>query len=445
MKTVSIAIVIIIGLNMNGLRAQQKWTFEQCLTHALQNNLNIKQQELNIKMAGNYLYQSRMDLLPNLNGNGNYNLSSGWSVNPFTNDFTRSDVGSINVGLSSSVTLFSGFQKLNTIKQNQKELESSHYSGQKMKNDISLGIASAFLEILFNQEILKVAEKKVEISKQDVEKTRQLVEAGSLAKGALFESESQLALDEANFINTDNNLKNSMLNLQQMLDLDTLTNFQIEIPPLTTPAQWKLESVETIYRQALQLPEIKQAEANLQSSKIAVKIAQGARYPSVSASASYGTGYSNAENLMTGAKAEPIDEQFKNNASTSVGVTLAVPIFNRWMVQRNVNNAQIGVENSTIVLAQAHNQLYKEIQQAHTNTQAAIANLEAGQKAYKALQESFFYTAEKYKVGMVSIYDFNKIKNTLNQTESDMIRYKYDAIFKALILDFYAGKNIELK
>ncbi|MCB8994712.1 MAG: TolC family protein [Bacteroidales bacterium] len=452
--------------------SQEPWSLEQCVNYALQHNIQIKQQTLNTEYNSNVLEQSKAELYPNLNASASYGASFGRALDQTTYQFTQNQtVQSVNMNLSSSVTLFSGLQKVNTVKKNEFSLQASLQDLEKLKNDISLNIAAAYLQILFNRELLEVAKSQVEITKQQVDRTNILVNAGSLPKGNLLEIQSQQATEELQVVNTENQLMLSILNLSQILDLESAENFDIVIPELSEAGEAELlYGVDSVYAYAVEtLPQIKGAEYRLSNAERSLDIAKGSRIPRLSLSANYGTGFSDARQQVIGSQIDtvtvgttptgdivssvyprqiygnyPMGDQFRDNVSTSIFLNLSIPIFSNFQIRNGIRNSKINVENYSLELENTKNMLYKEIQQAYADALAALKRSKASQKALIATEESFKYTQEKYNVGLVSTVDYNIAKNQLTKTKSDLLQAKYDYIFKINILNFYRGEPIKL-
>lgn len=427
------------------VKAQDKWTLEKCVNYAIENNIQLKQADLNVRVSKGVFTQSKMQILPNLNANANQQYSFGRSIDPYTYEFSDNNIKSNNFSISSSITLFNGLQTINTIRQNNINLLSGIQDVEKLKNDIALNIAAAFLQILYNEDIYQVALLQKDITTQQVERTKKLVDAGSLANGNLLEAESQLATEELQVINAENQLNMSYLNLKQILDLDTVENFKIDKPEISSPDEKVyLPSVNQVYSEAVtNLPQIKSAEFKVRSSEIGLSIAQGKRSPKLTMSGSYGTGFSSARTIYNTEK-YPFNDQIKDNASTSLTFELSVPLFNNWYVNSGISNAKISLLNSEYNLELARKQLFKEIQQAHADANAALNKFFASKKAKISIEESFKYTQQKFDIGLVSNLDYNIAKNNLAKAKSDMLQAKYDFIFKTKILDFYKGNQIKL-
>lgn len=431
-------------------RAQNVWSLRDCIMYAFENNIRIKQQVLSTQYNENVLTQSKVAVAPNLNAGANQGLSFGRSLDQSTYDFITERSTSSSVNLSSSVTLFNGLQQKNTIDQNKFNLLASLQDLEKLKNDIALYLASAYLQILFNRELLQVASDQHELTLQQVERTAKLVEAGSLARGALLEIQAQAASEELNVIEAQNRLGISYLDLIQALDLDSVGDFEIEIPEFGDVARDPiLISVGSIYRDALRvLPQVQGAEYRVRSAYEGLSIAQGARSPRLTLGAQWYTVFSSTYQRLNPQTMEwediPFWDQIDQNRSTSLSLGLNIPIFNRWMVNTNISNARIDVLNSELTLETTRMDLYKSIQQAYADAIAARKKYLATEEALISMEESFKYTEEKFEVGLVNTVDYNAEKNRLTQTQSNLLQAKYDYIFKIKILDFYRGIPITL-
>ena len=432
--------------------AQQSWTLKDCLKHAAENNLTIKQAALNTILSKNALTQSKLAVLPTFNTNASHSFNFGRSVDPYTNTFTLDRVRNNNFGVSSSVTLFAGFQNVNNIRMSNYDYLASKYDAEKIANDISINIITAFLQLMYNKELVAVNEDKLALSMLQVNRVSEMVAVGRLPKGNLLDTESQMAQEELQLINVQNQLDIAFLNMKQLLDLDASYYFDITIPELTIPESFVARNSEDLYTTAIEnLPDVKSANTKLQSAERSFAIAQAGRSPRLSLSGSMGTGYSDARQKILGVDSlslVPIyadysfREQLEDNVSQSVSFSLSIPIFNGWQANSLIARAKIGVLQSQYNLQQAENLLRKQIEQANADALAAHKKYIASQKSVQALSESFRYTEEKYNVELVSTYEYNDAKNRLFQAETDFLQAKYDYIFKTKILDFYTGNEL---
>lgn len=424
------------------------WSLEDCISYAMENNIMIKQTELNSQYNENILSQSRINRLPNLNASSSYDISFGRSLDYTTYEYIDDRTNNVYAGLSSSATLFNGFQQKNTIEKNEFNLMASIQNTEKIKNDISLNIAAAFLQILFSQELQSVAKNQLDITAQQVERTQKMVDAGKVAMGNALEIQAQYASEELNLVNAENQLVMAYLNLQLMLDMQYDPEFQIVNPDLAAPETSAiLYNVNDVYANAEQsMPQVKSSEYSLMAAKEDLEIAKGALYPNLGISGNSYTRYSDqavdyrpdADDTYT------FGEQFDDNVSVGLGLDLRIPIFNRFQVKTQIANARINIENSELELQSTKNDLYRSIQQAYVDATGALKKYNSSEKALISMEESFKYTEKKFEVGLVNTVDYNTSKNQLTMTQSELLQSKYDFIFKTKILNFYKGEPITL-
>jgi len=471
-KVITFSIILFFAVYV--ARAQQAWSLEDCILYAMENNIQIKQSVLNTEYNENLLKQSKLSQIPNLNADGNYTYSWGRVLDQTTYRYTdNQQSNSLGLGFSSSANLFNGLRVRNTIIQNELNLMSSYQDVEKIKNDISLNIAAAYLSIMFNRELLAVTENQLEITGQQVERMGKMVDAGRLAKGNYLELQAQYASEELNLVNAENQLAISLLNIQQMLDLPIDTAFDVEIPELADPDEDPiLINALEVYRIAeTTMPEIKSAELQMESSEHGLKIAKGGRSPQLFVSANFNTGYSDlrkqvisyeeGERYSIGETASgepvysypseipvlgayPFFEQIRDNRSAGVGLGLSIPIFNGWQVSTNIANAKLSLENAQLNLQSEKLALYATINQASADAVAALKKFVASEQALVSMAESFKYTEKKFEVGLVNTVDYNISKIQLTRTQSDLLQAKYDFIFRTNVLNFYKGEPITL-
>lgn len=433
-------------LSISVLQAQQIWSLSDCIEYAHANNLQIKQQELNAQVSEGDLFTSKMRLLPNLNGSVGRNYNFGRQVDPITNDFNAENTISDYYGVDASIDLFRGLQTLNAIRANENNMLARIQDVEKEKVNISLQIATAYLTILFSQEILDVAQSQREITALQVERTDKLVQAGNAARGDLLEIVAQQAAEDLNVTTSRNELNLSYLNLTQILDLDSVGNFDIYAPDTIEPDFGvEIMSVHDVYLEALTyLPHIKSAEYDLLASKNYLSMQKGMRSPTLSLSGAWRTGYS--DNFVLPGETETMNymDQLDVNNNKSFGLSLRVPIFNRWYVENSISTAQIGVLNSENTLDLTKQQLYKEIQQAYNDAVSAKEKYKSALEAVNSYREAFGYTEHKFTVGIVNSVEYNIAKNNYIKAESDLLQSKYEYIFSLKILDFYRGVPLSL-
>ena len=445
MKNIFICISALILVFGNATTfAQNTWSLEKCIEYALENNIQIKQQEINTNYNENQVSQAKSNRLPNLNAQFSNDYSFGRSLT-YENTYKNVNSSSLSGGVNTNVTLFNGFTLTNEIKRQELDLQATLQDLQKAKDDIMLSIAGAYMEILFAEEVASVTEAQIEVTKQQLNRTQQLVDAGSLAKGALLEIQAQLAREELQLVNNKNSAQLAYLSLFQLLDLPITESFKVEVPALPEiKANITMANSLDVFNNAMNVrPEIKAAQLRVKSAETQLDIAKGNQYPSLSFGANYYNLYNNKYTDIYGEKIAFAD-QLKNNARSSAGFTLSIPIFNRFQVKNAISNANLQIYNYKYQLQSASNVLRKEIEQAYTNALASLNRYISTEKAVVSMQEAFRYVEEKFNVGMVNSVEYNQSKNDLTAAQSQLLQAKYEYIFRTKILDFYNGVPIEL-
>jgi outer membrane protein len=454
-------------------QTEKKWTLEECINYALEHNINIKKQLLNVEYQNEALLQSKLGMLPNINGYASHGYNWGQRIDPFTNEFASNRVRSNNFNLSADLNLFAGLQQTNTIKRNLLNKEAAQYDAEAYKDEISISVATAYLQVLYNKEFVQIAKDQLDISNQQVDRTKKLVDAGTLAKGDLLTIQAQAASEQLSVVNAENNLSLALLTLTQLLELPSTEGFDIDVPQLgLIEAPENVMSPENIYKTAVEVrPEIKGAETRVESSKRSLGIARGSYYPSLSLSGSWGSGYSGANTVGTDPFTQQIEigytenthetviaekiayqsyntkafgDQLRENRNESVSLSLRIPIFNGWRSRSSVAQAKIGVENANLDLQLQKNTLYKTIQQAYNDAASALNKHKASLLKVEATKESFNYAEKKFNVGLINSVDYNNAKKEYNRALSEQIQAKYEFVFKMTVIDFYLGKPLTL-
>jgi len=450
------------------------WTLEQCIQYAVENNIQVKQNEISQRIANQDVKASKYNTLPSLNGFASHSYNFGQTIDPFSNQFATTQVRSNQFSLSSSFTIFDGFQTINTIKRNQASLEASRYDLERMKNDISLNVANQYLQILFNRELLINSENQLKVTELQIDRVKKQVDAGALPEGDLRDIEAQYATEELRKINAENQFRLSRLNLMQLLRLEPHEDFNIKAPELDNfQGVSELISPASLYQTAVEImPEIKSAEYNLYSSEKSASIAKGNYSPTLSISGSVGSGYSGnnrelvrtiilppqpngnftssgeavySPSVIPVYKDKAFGNQLDDNYNTSIGFRLNIPIFNGLSTRINVQKAKLNVDRAKLVVEDSKLQLRQNIESAHSDAVASLKRYKAAEKSVEALTLSFQYTQERFNVGMVNSFNFTNEKNRLNDAQSELLQAKYEYIFKSKVLDFYRGEAINLK
>ncbi|MAZ54823.1 MAG: hypothetical protein CMP55_03360 [Flavobacteriales bacterium] len=433
------------------INAQTKWTLDSCLVYAKDNNIAVKQASLNAKISKETYFQSKITILPNLNLTFSDNLSFGRNIDPVTNQITIDRVRNNNFGLSSSFTIFNGFQNINNIRKNNLDYLSSKYDVEKITNDIYVNIVTAYLQLLYNIDLVEVSKQKVNLSELQFERISKMVEVGILPRGDLLNTESQKAQEELQLVNAQNQRDIAKLNLMQLLDLPFENSFDIVHLEIEIDENFIHLDNQTIFNLAIKnLPDVKNAEVKLKSSERSLAISKGYRSPSLFLSASIGTLYSNANKLLVYDSLQTLPtyidyrfkDQFSDNFSQMISLNINIPIFNNWQTNSSINLAKIGVLQAKYDLENTQNDLRKSIEQAINDANSAQKKYIASQKSVTFQEESFQYIQNKYDLQLVNSYDYNNAKNTLFSAETDLLQSKYDYLFKIKMLDFYMGKSL---
>lgn len=443
-KTILIIAYLFVAGLFTSINAQEVWSLEKCINYALVNNIQIKQGVIATKYQQNQLRQSKFARLPNLNGQASQNQNYGRSLT-YDNTYKNINSSEADFGFGTSIPIFYGSQITNTIAMTNLNLKASMEDLEKAKNDISMNIASTYLEILFAKDLVKVSQNQLDITNLQIKQINEKVEAGSLARGSLLEIQAQAAGEELNLVNALNQEKLAKLRLTQLLEMESQENFDIEVPVFPEIlAQTSLVTSTEVYKTALTLrPEIKGADYRLKSSKYQLKTAQGTLYPTVSFYANFYDSYNNKYTDILGNKIS-FSDQLRNNQRKGLGLQMNIPIFTRLQNRTQIDNARLQVLKTELDLESTKKLLRADIETAQTNAVAALNRFGSNQKAVFSMREAFRYSEEKFKVGMVNAVEYNTAKTNLSKAESDMLQAKYEFIFRTKILDFYQGKPITL-
>lgn len=463
-------LVIIFCLTQCFSHAQETWSLKQCIDYAFEHNLQVKQSEINVAIQEERIRSNKGQWLPNLNGYASHSYNFGQRIDPFTNQFANSRVQSNNFYLNSSVTLFNGFQTKNNIKKSLIDYKIQEQNTEKIKNDISLAIAANYLQILFNEEAIKIAQQQMSITNQQIKRIDKLVRAGSVPEGNLLDLRAQSANDGMNLVSAENQLTISTLYLKQLLQVDSIADFRIVIPETSMDEKLLVSSTPgQVYDAAINImPTIKSSQLQIESAETNHLSVQGRRYPSLSISGSLGTGYSGLSkntqitgvsldeagqtaageqvylyNPIIASSKKSFGAQSADNFNQSIGFNLSIPIFNGFSTKTAMESAKLSKDVAEVQLRQTENQLRNDIEQAHVDAVSAMKKYMATEKALEAQKLSFEYAQKRFEVGMINSVDFNATKNKLANTESQLLQSKYDYLFKIKILEFYQGKSLQ--
>ncbi|MCG8321367.1 MAG: TolC family protein [Cytophagales bacterium] len=456
----------------------KKWTLQECVDQAWEKNLTLQLSKLTVRDQEVNVRQAKAERYPTLNSGANYGFNWGRGIDPTTNQFISQRVGFTGFSANTGVVLFAGFQRNNIIRRGMVDLNASKKDLEDARNDIALNVASLYLNVIFNKELLNNNLTQLASTRQQLERTRALVNAGSLPISNLLDLQSQLATNEVNVINAENALNLSLLDLKQALLIPAGETFDIVVPDLEVDQEAIVGlDIEEIYRGSLAVqPDIKSADLNIESAARAEDIAKGAMYPRLSLNGSLGSNYSDAvdneRNLIDGTREviEPIGfventnevvltrrtvpnvvgtdnnysvtEQFDDNLNQSLSLNVSIPIFNGLATRSDIQRSKIQKQMAEINARQVRQTLRQVIEQAYYDAVAASKNYEAALKQVESLEESYRVAKQQYDLGVINFVDYQVAENNLFQARSDLVRNKYDLIFRIKILDFYQGKTI---
>jgi outer membrane protein len=465
-------LLLLLLLNPISGFSQKQWSLQECVDYAVQHNLSVKQQFIATVSQENAVNQSFYSFFPTLNASGSGSFNWGRSVDPFSYQFYNTEIKSINPSLSSNVTIFNGFQLQNTLRQSKLNFMAGQNDLKKIQNDISLSVVSAYLQFLYTKEQFKLTQSRVNESQRQRDRTKAMTDAGVMTQGNLLDAESQLANEELNNITAENQNTIARLSLAQLLELDSIANFDIVTPQVDIPTSSVLNSTaDELFQLALShLPEIKSATFKEESALTSVSIARGSYMPRLTMFGSLSTGYSSTarnangeplflgyfptgyvttsgENVLapvsiTDYVKTPLSTQFDNNITKAVGVSLSIPIFNGFSSRYRVSNAKLNLLSAETSLQQSKNTVFKSVQQAVTDANAAQKKFQALTKSVTALNEAYMYAEKRYNAGLTSSLEFLTATNNLTRGKVELLQAKFDLIFKIKVLDFYAGNPL---
>lgn len=475
MKLKNSIVVFIFSVSFFSLQSQnvRLLSLQECVDIALENNLSIKRGKLTLEGAKIDKSQARFNQLPNLNLNSNYGYNWGRSIDPTTNDFINQQIQFSGISGSSNIILFNGMRLANAVKQSQVNLESSEFDLQNVKNNVTINIVTFYLNVIFNRELVQNAEFQLKSSQEQLDRTKKLVASGALPLTNELELVSQVATNEVNLINAQNNLNFALLSLKQAMLLPASEEIEIIVPDIETQNMADPSyTAQEVYEEALNImPEIKSAQLGLESAVLGVKIAKSNALPQLSLGGSFSTNYSNAfQRAVVGdliyndqtvlidgnpvvvsfpsfdisREDIPFSDQINQNLSRSLGINLSIPVFNRFSVRSNVQRSEIQLQQAEITALERQNNLRQQIETAHNDAQAALKTFQASEKQVTALEETFRAVQNQYSLGAANFTDFQVASNNLFRAKSDLVRAKYDFIFKNKILEFYKGNSITI-
>ena len=438
MKRYFLLITVFLAGAAFGQNHSGPWTLAECIRHAQDNNITLKQQDLQVKQQEIQLETTKGSRLPQVSGSTSENFSFGRGL---TADNTYSNTNTTSTGLSlgTAVPVFQGFRIRNSIKEGELNLQATTAELEKAREDMSVSVAQAYVQILYNMELLDVALNQVGIDSLQVERLSAMLENGKASPAQLAQQKAALGQSRLSATQARNNLNLSLLDLSQLLELPNPEGFSIVRPSVPIDGIL-LGNPEDIYAEAVEnKPAIKAAMFRLDASDFTIKGAKGAFLPSISANGGLGTNYY----TMSSAPSATFMEQVKHNFSQYLGISLSVPIFSGFQNRNQVRLAELSRTNQMLQLENTKKTLYKEIQQAYYNAVAAADRYRSSEDAKESARESFELMKAKYENGKSNITEFNEARDSWLEAESNLVRSRYEYLYSAKLLDFYRGRPLE--
>ena len=420
--------------------AGSPWSLDDCIGYAQRNNIDVQRRSLQVEKNDVELSTAKYSRLPDLNASVGADASFGRVLSSDNTYQTKNQTsGSLNV--SASVPLFQGMRINHQVKAGKLDLAAAVQDLERAREDVAINVMTLYLEVLYNKEMVGVAERQLTLSTQQAERSRALAAAGKQPESAVYESDALVAGNRMTLTQARNDLQLALLNLSQALNRESAAGFDIVDPALDSvglAALHRLGSADDVYAYAAEnRPHIKAEQLRLESSEHSVAIARSSLYPSLSLSGGYGTGVYSADK-------DKFWAQMRHNSREYVGLSLNVPIFNRRATRNGIRTAQIAVRSQQLAVTEAERELRKLIEQAWYNADASYAKYRSADAAATSARVAFAYEERKAEAGRSTVFDFNDAKTRLEKAEAEAVQAKYEFVFRSKILDFYRGKPLRL-
>lgn len=458
-------------------KAQEKWSLVKCIEQAMVNNISIKQIELQTKTAALQLKQSKLGQIPNLNFSGGPSFNNGRNQDPTTFSLITQSYLSANMQLQSSVEIFNWFSKRHTIAANQWELQAAKAGTDKLKNDIALTVANAYLQILLATEQEKIASIQLQQSQAQLSNTRKMVNVGALPELNAAELEAQVARDSSTVISAKGNVVQSILNLKAFMAIDAAAPFEIETPPVDKIPVEKMADLQpdAVYTLAMaNMPQQRVNEFKIKAAEKTSAAAKGSLYPTISAFGGLGTRYNSRSEEVTGSSLinppfgkvtvnavdynvyrlspfpdytyskQPFFSQLNQNFNQSLGLSLSVPIFNGYNARTNYERSKINIQNQQLQKQLDDQKLKQDIYQAYNAALVALEKFNAGKKSLETAERSYHFAQKRYEVGMMPTFELITNQNNLFRAKLENALNQFDYVFKMKVLEFYKGQGLKL-
>ena len=469
--------ILLLFTSLTSFSQTKQWTLLECVEYAIKNNISIRQTELDLKTVDIDKKAAFGNFLPTLNANASHSWNIGLNQNITTGLLENQTTQFTSAGINSSVDIYNGLQNQNRYRRASISKIASQYQLDKMKDDVSLNVANAYLQILFNKESIKVQKEQLSNTEKQEIRTTELVNAGMIPRGDLLDIKATVAADKQRLIAAENALFLSKLSLTQLMQLDDFKDFDVVEENVTLEESVvMLQTPEAIIEKAKQeRVELKIAKTNLELAQKDIQIAKGALHPSLSGFYNFSTRASYSDRVVgfeldsanptsvigqvdgTGQNVlqpnfspvlgnpDSLFNQFSDNKGHNFGVQLTVPIFNGFSAKNNIDRSKVAFERTKIAQEQAEVDLERNVYNAVTDAKGALNSYQSAVVALTAREEAFNYAKERYAVGMMNSFDFNQAQTLFLNAQSEVLRTKYDYIFKQKVVEFYFGIPLKQK
>ena len=450
MKQVSLIILSCLLLLPAGMKAEddmpKQWTLRNCIDYALEHNITIRRNRINVESTQEDVKTAKADFLPSLSGNISQRIvnrpnSANGTIISGDNITTSESKTSYNgsYGIDANWTVYNGSKRVNTLKQQQLNSRIAELTVDESENSIEENITQLYVQILYSAEAVKVNESTLEVSQKEFERGQELFNAGSIASSDLAQLEAQVSNDNYQLVTSQTTLQNYKLQLKQLLELDGDFEMDLFLSPLDDCSVLiPLPTKDDVYQSALNLrPEIESSKLNIEASDMNIKIARAGYIPSLSLSAGIGTTNANGNDFS-------FSEQVKQNWNNSIGLTLSIPIFDKRQTKSAVNKAKLQRQTSELDLMDNQKTLYKTIESLWLSANSAQQQYVAATQKLKSTQASYALVSEQFNLGMKNTVELLTEKNNLLSAQQETLQAKYTAILNAGLLRFYQGEEIDL-
>lgn len=461
----------------NTASAQQKWNLKTIVEYAMANNIGVKQSDLQAKLAGLTYHQSKLSQYPSANFNANTSLNSGSNQDPTSFSRITQTYLAAGLQLQTSADIFNFYRKRNLILANEWELKAAMANVGKIKNDIALSAANAYLQILLSIEQEKITLVQLEQTRVQLVNTRKQVDAGALPELNAVQLEAQLAQDSVNYITTKGNTTQTILTLKSFMNIDAASPFEVDVPPVESIPVDPIADLqpEYVYNQALaNQPQQLYNEYRLKAAEKNSQSARSAMYPTLGAFASLGSGYNNQARQVTSAEPifiplgtvtvggtsynvfplEPFSNykyskrtfpgQLSDNFRQSIGLSVSVPLFNAGNLRTSYERSKLNINSLQLQKEQDNQQLKQDIYSAYNAAVVALEKFTASQKVVRSAEQTYLFAGKRFNVGMLSTFDLITTQNNVLRAKLEYTINRFDYVFKMKVLEFYKGQGLKL-